>query len=105
MNGSADARFRTFKERLENRDLITELLDAELKKRTTAVWLESFAGRVPAAPVNDIAGALDNPFVQETGRIHTLDLPGHMTLSHGGATRPHKRAGPDARCPGTGRRY
>jgi crotonobetainyl-CoA:carnitine CoA-transferase CaiB-like acyl-CoA transferase len=74
---SDDARFRTFTERLENRDLITELLDAELAKRTTDEWLEVFAGVVPAAPVNDIAAALDNPFVRETGRLQTLDHPTH----------------------------
>ncbi len=70
-----DARFRTFRERLENRDLVTELLDAALDKRTTGDWLEIFAGVVPAAPVNDMADALDNPFVQQTGRLQTLDHP------------------------------
>jgi crotonobetainyl-CoA:carnitine CoA-transferase CaiB-like acyl-CoA transferase len=72
---SSDPRFLTFKERLEYRDAITELLDAELAKRTTGEWLDIFAGAVPAAPVNDIAGALENPFVRETGRIQTLDHP------------------------------
>ncbi len=72
-----DARFQTFKERLESRDLVTELLDAELGKRTTGDWLEIFAGVVPAAPVNDIADALDNPFVLKTGRLQTLDHPTH----------------------------
>lgn len=72
-----DPRFRSFKERLENRDLITDLLDAALKERTTAEWLEIFAGLVPAAPVNDLAGALENAYVQERGRIETLDLPEH----------------------------
>ncbi len=74
---SEDARFRTFKERLKNRDLITELLDAELGKRTTGDWLEIFAGVVPAAPVNDIADALDNPYVLQNGGLQTLDHPAH----------------------------
>ncbi len=72
-----DARFRTFKERLESRETITELLDAELGKRSTGDWLEIFAGVVPAAPVNDIAEALDNPFVVESDRLQTLDHPTH----------------------------
>ena len=72
-----DARFRTFKERLESRELISELLDAELGKRSTGDWLEIFAGVVPAAPVNDIAEALDNPFVLESDRLQTLDHPTH----------------------------
>ncbi|MGI9334857.1 MAG: CaiB/BaiF CoA transferase family protein [Gammaproteobacteria bacterium] len=69
---SDDPRFRRFADRLEHRDLITGLLDDALSARTTAQWLERFAGRVPAAPVNDIASALDNPFVTEHGRLQTL---------------------------------
>jgi succinate--hydroxymethylglutarate CoA-transferase len=66
---AADPRFRTFKDRLANRDLINDLLDAALSARTTAEWLTHFAGQVPAAPVNDLRQALDNPFVAERGRV------------------------------------
>jgi crotonobetainyl-CoA:carnitine CoA-transferase CaiB-like acyl-CoA transferase len=64
-----DARFRSFRERLANRKLVNELLDEALSQRSTAEWLAHFAGQVPAAPVNDIRAALDNPFVGEAGRI------------------------------------
>ena len=64
-----DPRFRTFSERLAHRALITEMLDGALSARTTAEWLAHFAGQVPAAPVNDIRAALDNPFVAERGFI------------------------------------
>ncbi len=67
-----DPRFRTFRERLEHRELITELLDRELMRKTTAEWLEVFAGRVPAAPILDVAAALENPFVVEGGKLQTL---------------------------------
>ena len=60
-----DPRFRAFADRLENRALVTTLLDEALSARTTAEWLAHFAGLVPAAPVNDIRAALDNPFVAE----------------------------------------
>ncbi len=70
-----DARFRMFPDRLKHRDLLTELLDGELGQRTTAEWLEHFAGVVPAAPINDLAQALDNPFVTEHGRLKTLPHP------------------------------
>ncbi|KPK18812.1 MAG: CoA-transferase [Betaproteobacteria bacterium SG8_41] len=70
-----DARFRMFPDRLKHRDLLTELLDGELGRRTTAEWLEHFAGVVPAAPINDLAQALDNPFVTEHGRLKTLPHP------------------------------
>ncbi len=60
-----DSRFRTFADRLANRALVTTLLDEALSGRTTAEWLVHFAGQVPAAPVNDVRAALDNPFVAE----------------------------------------
>jgi succinate---hydroxymethylglutarate CoA-transferase len=64
-----DPRFRRFKDRLENRELINRLLDDALSMRTTAAWLTEFGGRVPAAPVNDLKAALDNPFVAERSRL------------------------------------
>lgn len=36
---------------------------------TTAVWLKRFAGNIPAAPVNDLPGALENPLVRDDGRL------------------------------------
>jgi len=73
---SADARFRLFRDRLQHRDLLTEMLDRELGQRTTGEWLERFAGVVPAAPINDLAQALENPFVTEHDRLQTLP---HLT--------------------------
>src|SRR5215469_8883500 len=35
-----DARFRSFADRLENRGLVTELLDAALSQRSTGEWLD-----------------------------------------------------------------
>ncbi|RYY96417.1 MAG: CoA transferase, partial [Comamonadaceae bacterium] len=66
----ADApEFRTFKDRLANRDRITEELDAVLQDATTEEWMKRFAGKVPAAPVYDIAQALDSDFVAEQERL------------------------------------
>ena len=72
---SEDARFRLFADRLKHRDLLTELLDRELEQRTTSEWLAHFSGAVPAAPINDLAQALENPFVTEHGRLQTLPHP------------------------------
>ena len=66
---AGDPRFRSFKDRLANRDLVNRLLDEALSARTTAEWLAHFAGQVPAAPVNDLKQALDNPFIEERGRV------------------------------------
>lgn len=71
----ADPRFRTFADRLTNRAVLTDLLDEVLAQHPTAGWLSRFAGRVPAAPVNNIAEALDNPFVAENDRLQTLRHP------------------------------
>lgn len=72
-----DPRFVHFKERRENRALIQELLDEELSAKTTAKWLEIFAGGVPASPINGVAEAMDNPFVTERDGLQTLNLEGH----------------------------
>jgi len=70
-----DARFRMFPDRLKHRDLLTGLIDGELEQRTTGEWLALFAGAVPAAPIHDLAQALENPFVTEHGRLQTLPYP------------------------------
>jgi succinate--hydroxymethylglutarate CoA-transferase len=85
-----DARFRRFADRLEHRDLLTELLDAELGKRTTAEWLVHFAGVVPAAPIYDLAQALENPFVTGQGRLQSLPHP---------VRGSYRMVAPPVRCP------
>lgn len=69
-----DERFRRFPDRRRHRDLIETLLDEALSAQTTAEWMTRFAGRVPAAPVHDIAQALDNPFVAATDRLHQVPV-------------------------------
>jgi len=87
---AADPEFADFAARLRNRARLTEMLDAVLSERPTAAWLEAFAGEVPAAPVNDVAQAMDNPFVRESGR--------HVFLEHPSGTRVGT-VGPAIRCP------
>lgn len=64
-----DPRYRTFRDRLANRQELTEALDAVLCTATTDSWMQRFAGKVPAAPVYDVAQALDSAFVAEQGRL------------------------------------
>lgn len=64
-----DPRFVNFDARLKNRDLLTKELDDVLMNQTTAYWMGKFGGTIPAAPVNDVAQALDNPFVDEQGLV------------------------------------
>jgi crotonobetainyl-CoA:carnitine CoA-transferase CaiB-like acyl-CoA transferase len=89
-----DVRFRTFPDRLKHRDLLTEMLDRELQQRMTGAWLARFAGVVPAAPINDLAQALENPFVTEHGRLQTLPHPARG--SYRMVAAPVKCAGDDA---------
>ena len=58
-----DVRFQDFKARLANRALVQELLDGVLAKEPTAHWLERLSGKVPVAPVFDIAQALESRYV------------------------------------------
>ena len=85
---SNDARFATFSDRLSNRDLITELLDEVLSTKTTTNWMTIFAGAVPAAPVNDVAQALQSEFLQATGQIIQYETStGHNIKSIGAGVR------------------
>jgi succinate--hydroxymethylglutarate CoA-transferase len=87
---SQRAEYKDFAARLKNRARLTEELDAALTARTTAEWIEVFGGRVPAAPVHDLKGALENPFVAEMARVHTVDHP----------SGPIRLLAPAVRCPG-----
>ena len=48
-----------------------------MSERSTDDWLEAFSGVVPAAPVYDLAQALENPFVAEQNIVQSLELEGH----------------------------
>jgi succinate--hydroxymethylglutarate CoA-transferase len=72
---ASDPRFSSFAARLERRDELTVLLDAEFSRETTAAWLEKLSGTLPVAPVYDVARALDNPFVGERGSIGEYAYP------------------------------
>jgi succinate--hydroxymethylglutarate CoA-transferase len=92
---AGDPRFHRFKDRLEHRDTVNRLLDEALSRRTTAAWLERFAGLVPAAPVNDLQAALDNPFVAERGGIQQYG-PARMAAApvRDGAADPPREPAP-----------
>ncbi|MBN9476205.1 MAG: CoA-transferase [Bordetella sp. SCN 67-23] len=76
----ADARFVDFGARGRHREELTRLLDEALSARTTAEWMQHFAGTVPAAPVWSVGQALDAPLAQADGRIRRVDLAGGGAL-------------------------
>ncbi len=72
---AAEPRFANFAERRQVREELTALVDAILTTQTTAHWTEKFAGRIPIAPVLDIAQALDNPYVRDVDMLQEVDHP------------------------------
>ena len=74
-----DPRFARVEDRRKNRQHVQDMMEAVLKTQSVAYWMEKFAGLVPAAPVYDIAQALDNPYLAEIDMIYEdkhADLPG-----------------------------
>lgn len=67
-----DARFLGNENRLEHRQVLTDVLDGILSGKSTRQWLEILAGTVPCAPVDDMRQAFENPFVQKSDKIVTI---------------------------------
>ncbi|MDA0224797.1 MAG: CoA transferase [Proteobacteria bacterium] len=61
--------------RLAHRDALTQVLDTEFARRSTADWLARLSGHVPCGPVYDLAQALENPYFLERGGVQVFDHP------------------------------
>ena len=70
-----DPRFDSQAARRDNRDALTDVLDEILSARATADWLAVLQGQVPAAAVNDMARALDNPLLAASGMLAGVPHP------------------------------
>lgn len=79
-DAKADPRFHTQEARRQNRDALSRLLDERLSTRTTAEWLEQLSGILPVAPIQNVAQALSDDFVAETGAINTIRHPVNAAL-------------------------
>lgn len=73
-----DPRFATPGSRGAHREALTQLLDEELSRQPTRHWLDAFKGRLPAAPVLDVATALESDFVAEADMIHRVPHPNRL---------------------------
>ena len=72
-----DPRFASDQLRADNRDLITEAMNAWLSTRTTQEAItELEKARVPAGPVLDLQQALDDPQVKARELLRYVDHPG-----------------------------
>lgn len=70
-----DARFSTAQARRVHRGVLTDILDGELRRQTTAHWLSRLTSKIPVAPVYDVAEALDAPFTRATGMVGEVAHP------------------------------
>jgi crotonobetainyl-CoA:carnitine CoA-transferase CaiB-like acyl-CoA transferase len=72
---AADPRYADASARRANREALTIVLDAQLRRETTAHWLARLQGLLPVAPVHDLPQALDNPFAAAVGMVRPLPHP------------------------------
>ncbi|MFH0298196.1 CoA transferase [Bradyrhizobium sp. 31Argb] len=72
---ASDPRFATQALRQANRDELTSIIDADMRRHSTSYWLGKLNGVLPVAPVLDLAQALDNPFLQTSGMINVISHP------------------------------
>ena len=82
---ASDTRFASQALRRQNRDVLTAVLDDELRKRATAEWIKAFAGLLPVAPVYEMDEALDAAFPRTTGMVRTVptaDRPDFRVLGN-----------------------
>jgi crotonobetainyl-CoA:carnitine CoA-transferase CaiB-like acyl-CoA transferase len=75
-----DPRFASFADRLAHKAALVPLLTARFRERTTEQWLARLRGRVPCAPVNTLAQALEDEQVRARGMIVEVEHPKFGTL-------------------------
>jgi crotonobetainyl-CoA:carnitine CoA-transferase CaiB-like acyl-CoA transferase len=83
--------FATFAARLKNRPQVNAALDEAFQQKTTDEWMRELAGQVPAAPVYDVAQALDSEFAREQKRVVEFHHPQHGAIK--GIASPVRVAG------------
>lgn len=75
-----DERFKDYAGRHACREQLTSILDEQLSFHPTEEWVSLFSGKVPCAPVYDLAKALDNPYFRERGGVQTVRHPDRKEL-------------------------
>ncbi len=77
---ASDPRFATPVSRGVHREALTGILDEEFGRMPTSHWLSLLSGRLPVAPVLDVAAALESRFVAESGMIREVRHPERADL-------------------------
>jgi crotonobetainyl-CoA:carnitine CoA-transferase CaiB-like acyl-CoA transferase len=86
-----DPRFASFAGRLAHKEALVAILKARFAERTTAEWLARLRGKVPCAPVNTVAQALDDEQVRAREMIIEVKHPRFGVLRE--VASPVKTAG------------
>jgi crotonobetainyl-CoA:carnitine CoA-transferase CaiB-like acyl-CoA transferase len=96
---ASDPRFSSFEQRFKNRALVIEKTQAHFLRRTTAEWIAILRGKVPCAPVRNLAEALSDPDLEERQTIVSVEHPKFGKLREvntparfAGSDRAHRRA-------------
>jgi crotonobetainyl-CoA:carnitine CoA-transferase CaiB-like acyl-CoA transferase len=102
-----DPRFQERDERKKNRKALTPLLEAKLKERPTAEWVEALNARgVPSGEILPLGAALDQRQVRHRrtleavkvdgiGEVRLFGLSAQLKKAPGGITSPPPRLGAD----------
>jgi crotonobetainyl-CoA:carnitine CoA-transferase CaiB-like acyl-CoA transferase len=91
-----DPRFRTFADRLANRDALAGVLVEAFRRRSTGEWLERLRGQVPVAPVYSVEDALADEHTTARQMIVEIEHPVFGAL---------RQIGCPIKLPGTTPRY
>jgi crotonobetainyl-CoA:carnitine CoA-transferase CaiB-like acyl-CoA transferase len=76
-----DARFATNDERVANLAALKVALEAILERHGAEYWMERFAGHnVPAAPINDLPAALNQPQIADGDLLVDVELETGSTI-------------------------
>ncbi|MEM0986573.1 MAG: CoA transferase [Pseudomonadota bacterium] len=71
----SDPRFRDVPSRRENLSALSDAVDAVMGAKDTNDWVKILGGKVPFAPVLDIAEALDSAYISHVDMTATVDHP------------------------------
>ncbi|KDN44240.1 CoA-transferase family III [Tilletiaria anomala UBC 951] len=72
---AADSRYSTNIARVAHRDGLIALLSSLLQQHTSADWLAQINGRIPAAPIRNIAQTFAHPQARARGVVTQVDHP------------------------------
>jgi crotonobetainyl-CoA:carnitine CoA-transferase CaiB-like acyl-CoA transferase len=90
-----DPRFATFAARLAHKNVLLPILKARFAEHETAEWLARLRGKVPCAPVNTVAQALDDEQIAARDMIIEVKHPRFGVLRTVGSPVKTEGAGPN----------